>query len=343
MEQTKEEKPKNKKMLDSLSSLGIYTRSHHFKSFEQAEAKMPSHVFSLSEGAVSEAHETNANDLFKHNQRYFMRTYPKGTRISSSNLNPALFWRQGIQIVALNWQKCDKGVMLNEAMFAGTGGWVLKPEAYRSSTLFRQRSSSLLPPTRTDHATPTGKPPKLLDLSIHFLAAQNIPLPADGTQKSFRPYIKCTLHTETLGSSSNGSRARGEHRRSSHSDPRVDKTSKLKQTTINATSKTNMKGRTETKRGCSPDLGEEALHFRDVPVDEDALSFLRFKVEDDIEFRPDVTAAWACFRLDRINQGLRVVRLFDKQGKLTDGFLLINITKSLREEASVPRTALPMH
>jgi hypothetical protein len=27
-----------------------------------------------------------------------MRAYPKGTRIGSSNLDPSLFWRQGVQI-----------------------------------------------------------------------------------------------------------------------------------------------------------------------------------------------------------------------------------------------------
>lgn len=27
-----------------------------------------------------------------------MRAYPKGLRVSSSNLDPAIFWRQGVQM-----------------------------------------------------------------------------------------------------------------------------------------------------------------------------------------------------------------------------------------------------
>jgi Phosphatidylinositol-specific phospholipase C, Y domain len=49
-------------------------------------------------------------------------------RFSSSNQEPAVFWRTGAQLVALNWQKFDLGMMENEALFAGSGGMVLKPE-----------------------------------------------------------------------------------------------------------------------------------------------------------------------------------------------------------------------
>jgi hypothetical protein len=70
-----------------------------------------------------------------------MRTYPSGLRVNSSNLDPTVFWRKGIQIVALNWQNWDEGMMLNEAMFAGTSGYVLKPEGIPPSL-----SSLPLPP-----------------------------------------------------------------------------------------------------------------------------------------------------------------------------------------------------
>ena len=55
------------------------------------------------------------------------RVYPFGLRFSSSNQEPAIFWRNGAQLVALNWQKFDLGMMQNEALFASTGGMVLKP------------------------------------------------------------------------------------------------------------------------------------------------------------------------------------------------------------------------
>ena len=122
----KQKKPS--KIIQALSQLGIYTRGVSFKSFTQPEATMPCHMFSLSESAVSEVHEHNRQMLFDHNRHFMMRAYPSGMRISSSNLDAAYFWRKGIQIVALNWQNWDKGMMLNEAMFAGSGGYVLKPE-----------------------------------------------------------------------------------------------------------------------------------------------------------------------------------------------------------------------
>jgi Phosphatidylinositol-specific phospholipase C, Y domain len=48
-------------------------------------------------------------------------------RVSSSNQEPAIYWGEGAQLVALNWQKFDLGMMQNEAMFRGRGGMVLKP------------------------------------------------------------------------------------------------------------------------------------------------------------------------------------------------------------------------
>jgi hypothetical protein len=121
-------KPSPSKILHALSKLGIYTRGVSFKSLAQPEAAMPTHIFSLSEKALMEVHENDSEGLFNHNKNFMMRAYPSGLRIQSSNLDPALFWRRGVQIVALNWQNWDEGMMLNEAMFAGTGGYVLKPE-----------------------------------------------------------------------------------------------------------------------------------------------------------------------------------------------------------------------
>lgn len=116
------------KVIQALSRLGVYAKGVSFKGLDQPEATIPTHIFSLSEKGVMEVHEKDAPGLFHHNQYYMMRTYPSGLRVNSSNLDPAVYWRKGIQIVALNWQNWDEGMMLNEAMFAGTGGYVLKPE-----------------------------------------------------------------------------------------------------------------------------------------------------------------------------------------------------------------------
>jgi len=119
---------KPSKIIQGLSQLGVYTRGVSFKSLTQPEAAMATHIFSLSEKGVTEVHSKDGPALFNHNKAFLMRAYPSGLRISSSNLDPAAFWRKGIQIVALNWQSWDEGMMLNEGMFAGTGGLVLKPE-----------------------------------------------------------------------------------------------------------------------------------------------------------------------------------------------------------------------
>lgn len=124
----KKQAPKKpSKVIHALSRLGIYLRGVSFKSLTQPEARMPTHIFSLSENSVMDVHEKSQRELFDHNKHYLMRTYPSGLRIRSSNLDPVVFWRKGIQIVALNWQNWDEGMMLNEGMFAGTGGYVLKP------------------------------------------------------------------------------------------------------------------------------------------------------------------------------------------------------------------------
>lgn len=124
---TKKEPKKPSKIISALSKLGVYTRAVSFKSWDQPEATMPVHIFSLSEKKFLSNHEENGMLLFNHNRNHLLRAYPSGLRIGSSNLNPPPFWGSGAQIVALNWQQTDEGMMLNEGMFAGTGGYVLKP------------------------------------------------------------------------------------------------------------------------------------------------------------------------------------------------------------------------
>jgi hypothetical protein len=70
--------------------------------------------------------------LKEHNSKYLTRVYPFGLRFTSSNEEPAVFWRHGAQLVALNWQKFDLGMMQNDALFVGSGGMVLKPKYIHS-------------------------------------------------------------------------------------------------------------------------------------------------------------------------------------------------------------------
>lgn len=172
-----EKTKKSSKILHALSQLGVYTRAYTFKNFNQPEARIPTHIFSLSEAKVMDMHESNGHALFSHNRDYLMRAYPSGMRVNSSNLEPLFLWSQGVQIAALNWQKWDKGMMLNEGMFAGEEGWVLKPEGYRTTA-----------------KGPGGEriPKRTLTLKIELFAGQNLPLPDDEKMaKKFHPYVKC--------------------------------------------------------------------------------------------------------------------------------------------------------
>ncbi|KAH6850231.1 PLC-like phosphodiesterase [Chaetomium sp. MPI-CAGE-AT-0009] len=298
---------KPSKIIQALSKLGIYTRGVSFKSLTQPEATMPTHIFSLSEKGVMEVHEKSAQELFEHNRRYLMRTYPSGLRIRSSNLDPVVFWRKGIQVVALNWQNWDEGMMLNEGMFAGTSGYVLKPEA------------SPCPPTTTTAATtttPTTSPATnpqtvavrhyTMDLTIEVLAAQSLPLPpGDEKASSFRPYVKVEVHVEEPG-----------ERHGTAGAEAVPADGREKEG--------EFKAKTKSMKGCDPDFGGQQLRFDAVPGVVPELSFVRFLVRDD-EVGRDSLAAWACVRVDRLRAGLRFVHLVDAEGVETEGAVLVRV------------------
>lgn len=171
-----------------------------------------------------------------------MRAYPKGLRVSSSNLDPAPFWRAGVQIVALNWQKWDAGTMLNEAMFAGSGGWILKPLGYRSGAASEHQA----------HAASRGT----LDLRVEIFAGQDIPLPPeekDDGGSGFKVYVKCELHIEK------------EEERRGEPIPGGgwSKDGEVKQ-------------KTKTVKGQNPDFKREVLTFENVKAVIPDLSFVRW-------------------------------------------------------------------
>lgn len=184
---------------ENLSNLAVYTHSEHFVNFESFTVKSPSHIFSISENKILDLWESKRDELFAHNRQYFMRAYPKAIRVNSSNPDPSLFWRKGVQMVAMNWQKWDEGMMLNKAMFSGEQGWVLKPAGYRSDeeTLSVQAADISYRP---------------FDLTITVLAGQHIPLPEGMPHHkahSFRPLVKCELHVEKAEELSSSTREGG--------------------------------------------------------------------------------------------------------------------------------------
>lgn len=252
--QQKETKIPAKKIIhDSLKKLAIYTYSPgHFQSFDLEDAKKPAHIYSFGEEKIKSLHRTEHHGLFQHNRGFLARTFPESlSSFLSSNPNyPTLFWRKGVQMVALNWQVWDTAMELNSAMFDNEDGWVLKPTGYRSSET-----------TSRCQATVAGK--KKLDLTITVLAGQHVPTPdmcepesttrvnvAAVTSEDFRPRVTCFLHVESAA----------------ERDPKK------------AISKDEIFRRTKSARTEQPDWGSTGsrLHFPAVHHVVEELSFVRY-------------------------------------------------------------------
>ena len=236
---------KRYKILPALSEMAVYTRAFSFKNFKQPEASVPTHIFSLSEAKLIEMHESNSEALFSHNRGHLMRVYPSGIRVNSSNLEPSFLWRQGVQVVAQNFQTVDRGMMLNHGMFHAGEGWLLKPPGYRSfprngrdSSTESQRQASVK--ADRNHI----RKHRTLNLEMELCAGQNLPLPSDEkTAKKFDPYVKCEL-------------LYGDEK------TRPDDLEKYK-------------WRSKASKGVNPDFGGQIFHFSDVTDIIEELSFIR--------------------------------------------------------------------
>ena len=109
-----------------LSDLIVYCRSKRIRPWSWDAQKETSvcNMFSFNESAALSRCKDTTGKLQKHNlslcinnvltemlactERQFIRTYPHGTRIDSSNYDPIPLWNHGIQIVALNVQTPGK-------------------------------------------------------------------------------------------------------------------------------------------------------------------------------------------------------------------------------------------
>jgi phosphatidylinositol phospholipase C delta len=141
------------------------------------EAAPHHHLINISESGLAAHLPANTDKVSAHNSNHLMRVYPKGTRISSKNLHPVPFWGIGAQVCALNWQTFGAAMQLNEALFYGTDGFVLKPTYRRHGA--------------------TGKPSgRKKRLTLRVAGATDVP-PRD---KEMKPYLSCTLiHPDKFG------------------------------------------------------------------------------------------------------------------------------------------------
>ena len=186
-------KRRKSKIIKNLGNLGVYTQGFKFRSFTLPESKGHNHVFSLAEGrfeSLCRVSDTKAQ-LEKHNMRYLMRVYPSGWRVTSNNPDPLVFWRRGVQMMALNWQTYDLPMQLNEAMFASGSdklGYVLKPRELRESLSIQEEISE-----PSIHGLGRIQK-KLIRFSVDIISAQQLPRPRGVAQDALLdPYVEIEM------------------------------------------------------------------------------------------------------------------------------------------------------
>ncbi|ERS99528.1 hypothetical protein HMPREF1624_04730 [Sporothrix schenckii ATCC 58251] len=361
---------KNSRITEELGNLAVYTESRHYHSFSNRDAKLPSHIFSLSETTIQALHLKNHEELFLHNKKYMMRAYPNATKhVTSSNPDPACCWRRGVQMVALNWQTLDKAMMLNHGMFEGSNGWVLKPPGYRGAPTATGTAASSICPVGT------AEPVQTIDLYITIYAGQHLPLPPAFQRKQkkklggvanktsstagvvtgrghahFQPVVKCELNVEhheercpeTVGAATSHPLA-SQAATTATGSPAAAAALKLAASQVQLPEAV-LKQKTSPGETDHPDWGVqgETLRFRNITGIVESLSFVSFCVEDEGSKntqeraklaalgRNDTLAGWTCIRLDRLRTGYRFVSLMDARGHPTEGKLLVRIEKLVR-------------
>ncbi|KIK62977.1 hypothetical protein GYMLUDRAFT_41279 [Collybiopsis luxurians FD-317 M1] len=161
------------KISDELAALGYYARSWKpSKGWLQQELVDPKHILiNISESLILSLVPNELDPLVEHGRLHLRRIFPKGTRIRSSNMDLLKFWRNGSHVVSLNWQTLDTPMLINEAMFVGSPGWVLKPKAQR-----------LL-----------GEDPQKLKLCVQVAGLSSLRIPESHENKSYQAYVKVEL------------------------------------------------------------------------------------------------------------------------------------------------------
>lgn len=167
-------------IIPELAELGVYAQSVKPVDnswFEAVALKNGPHhhLINVSEAGLSKLMPDHNPRIGVHNAHHLMRVFPMGTRISSQNMKPVPFWALGAQICALNWQTFGFSLQLNEALFAGTDGYVLKPASLRAGG---------------DGTVTTGRPKRL---RVHVAGASDIPLAEDASPDDIKPYVTATL------------------------------------------------------------------------------------------------------------------------------------------------------
>ncbi|KAL8403966.1 hypothetical protein RB594_009011 [Gaeumannomyces avenae] len=175
------------KIAKELGDLAVYCAGIKFQGFDHTDCKMFNHIFSFPEGTFQRNSRPGdaKRALYRHNMRHMMRVYPHKGRVYSSNFDPLLMWRRGVQMAALNWQTWDLGMQLNQAMFDGgtdQSGYVLKPKEFREIQHF---------PYLPEHMVGGKRPRKNVSFTIDVISAQQLMRPHNFRERqTLDPYVE---------------------------------------------------------------------------------------------------------------------------------------------------------
>ncbi|KAK4250213.1 PLC-like phosphodiesterase [Corynascus novoguineensis] len=283
-------KKANSKIHPILGELGVYCMGIHFDGFDSPDAKRFNHIFSFKEKTFAEKNQPGEGKraLYRHNMRYLMRVYPNGGRISSSNFDPLIYWKRGVQMAALNWQTFDTGMQLNQAMFDGgtaQSGYVLKP--------LEGRQIQVMPNLSPDECM--GKRPrKKVAFTIEVISAQQLMRPFNlGEKRTLDPYVE----VEVLMAD--------------------DKRNKADAAAYAAAQQTQLKQRTKIVRdnGFNPEFNQTCAF--DVTTKYPDLIFVRFSVKlaDRGGYNDKAPFATYTVKLSNLKQGYRTIPLYNHKGE----------------------------
>lgn len=300
-------------IVPELAELGVYAQSvkpvnnSWFEADQQLDNAPHHQLINVSESGLKAHLPAHSAQIARHNAHHLMRVYPKGTRISSNNLQPVPFWGIGAQICALNWQTFGAASQINEALFAGSQGYVLKPAALRAGGNGR--------------LTTTGRRKRL---RLHVAGATDIPLPKgrdnnnnnnnndkndnrnnSNNNEPIKPYLTCTLlHANDLNNL-----------------PPKRKTTPYKPHKLLTT--TFLHKDSDPPPPPSDPVWNELLEWE---YDDNELVFLRLLLKSDDSFARNPVLAVAAVRVLYVVEGAwRFIRMLDLGGHETGCLVLVRV------------------
>ncbi|KAI6175418.1 Phosphoinositide phospholipase C [Aphelenchoides bicaudatus] len=146
---------------------------------------------SLSESKVVTYLEAGA-PITTYTTTHLIKSYPRGLRQDSSNMNPMASWISGIQAVAMNMQTCAEDMDIVNGLFSinGNCGYVLKPKVLLDGI---------------DPRIYADKTPKVMRIAV--ICGQYLPKSDPGVSDIVDPYVSVELFGIPIDESKSRTRA----------------------------------------------------------------------------------------------------------------------------------------